>query len=371
MKNKLKVPIPSIPKISFRRFSEKLKVHETVGQAPGTLIYTGKKIQEKVNLEIFSYNEKEIQVESFESAEKLDQVYHPERINWINVSGLSNVKLIEQLGEKFNLHSLLLEDVLHVDQRPKSEDFGDYLFFTIKMFHKQKGTETEFEHISFVLGKNIILCFQENQEDIFDLIRERLKTSFGKIRQKKADYLFYRFIDTIVDHYFVVLDQIAEKLEDLEDEVMDNPKNDTLHRLQLVRKELIYLRRSIYPLRESINTILKSETKLLQKDTERFFTDVYDHTIQVIESMETYRDLLSGIMDLYMNTASNRMNEIMKVLTIMSTIFIPMTFIAGIYGMNFENMPELHYKWSYPLAWLVMIGVAVVMLFYFKKKKWL
>ncbi|MEQ8910579.1 MAG: magnesium/cobalt transporter CorA [Vicingaceae bacterium] len=370
MKRKLKVPV-SIPKINFRRFSEKGKAKETVGQAPGTLIYTGSKNQAKVNVEIFSYNESEIEVKASESFEKVEPTYQPERINWINVSGLHNVELIERIGKKFDLHSLLLEDVLHVDQRPKTEDFGDYLFFTIKMFHKNAEKETEFEHVSFVLGKNLIICFQENPEDIFDLIRERLKSSFGKIRLKKADYLFYRFIDTIIDHYFVVLDQIAEKIEDLEDEVMDKPSTNTLQKLQMVRKELIYLRRSIFPIRESINAILRSETKLLNKETERFFSDVYDHTIQVIESMETYRDLLSGIMDLYMNTASNRMNEIMKVLTIMSTIFIPMTFIAGIYGMNFEHMPELSYRWAYPAAWCLMIGVAIFMLFYFKRKKWL
>lgn len=370
MKRKIKVPV-SIPKINFRRFSEREKVQETVGQAPGTLIYTGSKNQAKVNVEIFSYNETDIDVKASESFEFVENVYQADRINWINVSGLHNVQLIDKIGKKFELHPLMLEDVLHVDQRPKTEDFGEYLFFTIKMFHKNKLKETEFEHISFVLGKNLIICFQENPEDIFDLIRERLKTSFGKIRHKKADYLFYRFIDTIIDHYFVVLDQIAEKIEDLEDEVMDKPSTKTLQKLQMVRKELIYLRRSIFPIRESINTILRSETKLMSKETERYFTDVYDHTIQVIESMETYRDLLSGIMDLYMNTASNRMNEIMKVLTIMSTIFIPMTFIAGIYGMNFDHMPELHYKWSYPIAWIIMIGVAVFMLIYFRKKKWL
>jgi magnesium transporter len=371
MKKRIKVPVPPIPKISFRRFSEKGKANETVGQAPGTLIYTGKKTQEKVHVELYSYDLNEIEIAADENFEQIKRNYKQGRVNWINVSGLHNVKLIEQIGIHFKLHPLLLEDVVHVDQRPKTEDFGEYLFFTIKVFHKKSTQETDFEHISFVLGEDFIICFQENPEDNFDLIRNRLKNSFGKIREKRADYLFYRFIDTIIDHYFIILDGIAERIELLEDEVMERPNNSTLQKLQLVRKELIYLRRSIYPLRESINSILKSETKLLNQETERFFTDVYDHTIQVIESMETYRELLSGIMDLYMNTASNRMNEIMKVLTIMSTIFIPLTFIAGIYGMNFEHMPELKHQWAYPLALGLMVLIALFMLVYFKRKKWL
>jgi magnesium transporter len=198
-----------------------------------------------------------------------------------------------------------------------------------------------------------------------------MRNSYGRIRSRKADYIFYRFIDTVVDQYYLVIDRLAERIELLEDEVMENPTTKTLNQLQNVRKELIFLRRSIHPLRESINTIIKSESKLLHKETERYFSDVYDHTIQIVESMETYRDLLGGIMDLYMNTASNRMNEIMKVLTIMSTIFIPLTFIAGIYGMNFEHMPELAYKWAYPAAWGLMVLVAIFMLFFFKRKKWI
>jgi magnesium transporter len=240
------------------------------------------------------------------------------------------------------------------------------------MFHQSdKEEDLNAEHISFVLGKNTVFCFQEKSGDLFDLIRERMRNSYGRIRSRKADYIFYRFIDTVVDQYYLVIDRLAERIELLEDEVMENPTTKTLNQLQNVRKELIFLRRSIHPLRESINTIIKSESKLLHKETERYFSDVYDHTIQIVESMETYRDLLGGIMDLYMNTASNRMNEIMKVLTIMSTIFIPLTFIAGIYGMNFEHMPELAYKWAYPAAWGLMVLVAIFMLFFFKRKKWI
>lgn len=372
MKRKLKVSVPPIPKLSFRRYSESNKARETIGQAPGTLIYTGKKREEDVHVELFTYDQDSIQESKSNKLDKALSIYDEKKVNWFNVVGLHNIELIHSIGERFNLHPLLLEDVLHVDQRPKSEDFGEYLFFTIKMFHQtDKKDDLNFEHISFVLGKNNVFCFQEKSGDLFDLIRERLRNSYGRIRSRKADYIFYRFIDTVVDQYYLVIDRLAEKIELLEDEVMDNPTTKTLNQLQNVRKELIFLRRSIHPLRESLNTIIKSESKLLQKDTERFFSDVYDHTIQIVESLETYRDLLSGIMDLYMNTASNRMNEIMKVLTIMSTIFIPLTFIAGIYGMNFQHMPELTYKWAYPAAWGLMVIVAIFMLIFFKRKKWI
>lgn len=360
-----------IPKVNFRKFTEFTSFKETIGQAPGTLVYTGNKNEAEVQLEMYSFNKEHIECKGGKSITEVKDIKKSGSVGWLNVDGLHNVELINQVGKEYNLNSLVLEDVLHVDQRPKMEDFGDYIFFTIKMFSNNDNGELEFEHVSFILGAESVISFQERPKDIFDLIRNRLNNSFGKIREKGADYLFYRFIDTIIDHYFIVLDKIAEKIETLEDEVMENPTTKTLQKLQGIRKELIYLRRSIYPLRESINTILKSESPLLSPDTERFFMDVYDHTIQVIESLETYRDLQSGIMDLYMNTASNRMNEIMKVLTIMSSIFIPLTFIAGIYGMNFQHMPELGYNWAYPAVWILMIVLVIVMLLLFKKKKWL
>jgi magnesium transporter len=369
MKNKLSKAL--IPKVNFRRFTEFASFKETIGQAPGTLVYTGNKNQTDVQVEVYSYNKEEIQIKGGKNIAEVKSAKADGKVNWLNVDGLHNIELINEIGKAYRLNSLVLEDVLHVDQRPKMEDFGDYMFFTIKMFYNSPTGELEFEHISFVLGKDSVISFQERPKDVFDLIRERLAKSYGKIREKGADYLFYRFIDTIIDHYFVVLDKIAEKIELLEDEVMENATTKTLQKLQGVRKELIYLRRSIYPLRESINTILKSESPLLSKDTERYFMDVYDHTIQVIESLETYRDLQSGIMDLYMNTASNRMNEIMKVLTIVSTIFIPLTFIAGIYGMNFQHMPELGYTWGYPAVWILMLVLVILMLIVFKKRKWL
>lgn len=361
----------SPPKVAFRRFSEKSKADQLIGQAPGTLIYTGKRHTEKVELELFAFNENELKHHSANQWKEIFKHKLEDRVNWINVAGLSDVALIDQIGQDFKLDKMLLEDVLMVDQRPKAEDFGNHIFFTIKMFHHPGQSGIEFEHLSFVLGENYVISFQEIPEDIFGLLRDRLINSYGKIRSKKADYLFYRFIDIIVDNYFLVLDTLAEKLEVLEDEVMDRPNTETLQKLQKVRKETIYLRRSIYPLRESINFLLKSESKLISEESSQFLNDVYDHTIQIIESLETYRDLHSSVMDLYMNTASNKMNEIMKVLTIMSTLFIPITFIAGVYGMNFQHMPELAYAWAYPAVWVLMFLVAIGMLLFFRYKKWL
>lgn len=369
MKRKLKVP--TIPKIGFIRSAKPEQIRQTIGQAPGTLIYTGKKTEGKVGVEVFSYNAESISEKTSDKFEDCKSILKNDHVNWINIDGLHNIDLINEIGQEFKLHPLLLEDVLNVEQRPKCEEFDKYLFFTIKMFHQTENNGISYEHVSFALGKNMVISFQERPEDLFDLLRDRLRNSYGKIRQKQADYLFYRFIDTIVDNYYLVLDSFAEKIEQLEDEVMENPSTITLQKLQGIRKELIYLRRSVYPLRESINSLMKSESPLMRKETERYFADVYDHTIHVIESLDTYRELLSGIMDLYMNSVSNKMNEIMKVLTIMSTIFIPLTFIAGIYGMNFEHIPELGYRWGYAGVWALMIVIALIMLLLFKRKKWL
>jgi magnesium transporter len=371
MRKKLRVKVPSIPGINFGRSSQPEQVRQTIGQAPGTLIYTGKKTEGKVSIEIFSYDANNIEEKSSNNLADCSDIICNNRINWVNIDGLHNVDLINEIGDQFKLHPLLLEDVLNVEQRPKCEEFENYLFFTIKMFHQTQDQGISYEHVSFALGKNTVISFQERPEDLFDLLRDRLRKSFGKIRNKHTDYLFYRFIDTIVDNYYFVLDSFAEKIEQLEDEVMENPSTKTLQKLQGIRKELIYLRRSVYPLRESINSLMKSESPLMRKETEKYFADVYDHTIHVIESLDTYRELLGGIMDLYMNSVSNKMNEIMKVLTIMSTIFIPLTFIAGIYGMNFENIPELGFEWGYPAVWILMLVIAIIMLLLFKKKKWI
>lgn len=343
------------------------------GLPPGTLIFVGDQRTDKSELELITYNGSEIdEVVSTSSEEIIDQLKE-NRVNWINIDGLHNVKLIEEIGEHFKIHPLLLEDILNSEHRPKSADYEHQLFFTLKTLYNLTDEEIYYEQISFVLGKNYLLSFQEKEGDIFDGFRSRLKKSGisrSRARNKGADYLFYRLIDTVVDSYYLILEKVGERIEHLEDEVYDNPRKETLQKIQKLKKELIFLRRTVYPLREALSRITKGDT-FVKKDTLTFFSDVYDHTIHVIETLETYRDLISSLTDMYMTAISNRMNEVMKVLTIIATIFIPLTFIAGVYGMNFEHMPELEWKYGYLGVWILMLLVFSGMMIYFKRKKWL
>ena len=354
------------PPIKKRR-----RIKRKVGQSPGTLTFIGEKKTDSIEKEIVSYNNDFYEEQTLPTLKELMPFYSAERENWINIEGLHDTAVIENIGKQFSLHPLLLEDVMIVEQRPNSEDFGEYIFFTMKVARDFSGEAIEYEQLSFVLGKNYLLSFQEKPNDHFDMIKERIKTSQGLLRSRKVDYLFYRLIDNVVDSYYLVLDHLADQIEDLEEEVLQQPDNYSLHKLQNIKKELIFLRRSMYPVREALSSLSRRENEIISLETQRYFTDVYDHAIHVIESLETYRELTGGIMDIYMNAVSNRLNEVMKVLTVISTIFIPLTFIVGVYGMNFDNMPELHMKYSYPVVWLIMVLIILIMLYYFKRKKWL
>lgn len=347
------------------------KIKRRIGQSPGTLTFIGEKKTDSIEKEIVSYTPEFYVQQTKPSLKELMEFYSDERENWINIEGLHDTAVIKNVGKQFSLHPLLLEDVMNVEQRPKSEDFGDYIFFTIKIATHLSINGIDYEQLSFVLGKNFLISFQERPNDTFDTVKERLEASKGKLRLRKVDYLFYRLIDSVVDSYYLVLDYLADRIEELEEEVLKRPTTYSLHKLQDIKKELIYLRRSIYPVREALNTLARGENDILSEETQRYFTDVYDHAIHVIESLETYRELTGGIMDIYMNAISNRLNEVMKVLTIISTIFIPLTFIVGVYGMNFDFMPELHIKYGYPAVWAIMILIIILMLYYFKRKKWL
>ncbi|MBL3656170.1 magnesium/cobalt transporter CorA [Fulvivirga sediminis] len=354
---------------------------QKAGLPPGTLIYTGNKLTNKSDIDLISYNEKDIKEYTGKDINNVLPHTDENRVNWLNIDGLHNIDLIESVGGHFNLHPLLLEDILNPDQRPKTDDYENHLFFTLKTLHSiqeeenDEGSVVNYEQISFVLGKHYLLSFQEKEGDLFDGLRERLRqdnhSSATRARKKGADYLFYRLIDTVVDSYYIVLEQVGEKIEELEDEVYLEPSNDTLKQIQRLKKELIFLRKSVYPLRESLSKVIKGEYPLIAPDTITFFSDVYDHTIHVIETIETYRDLTASLMDMYMTSISNKMNEVMKVLTIIATIFIPLTFIAGIYGMNFDNMPELHLKYGYFYTWGLMIAIFIAMIIYFKRKDWI
>jgi len=252
------------------------------------------------------------------------------------------------------------------------EDFGDYIFTVLKMLqYNEEDKETQVEQISIIFGSNWVISFQENTGDVFDPIRERLRTNKGRIRKMGADYLVYALIDAVVDNYFVVLERIGELIEEIEDEIVTNPSPETLQTIHNLKRQVILLRKSVWPLREVISRLERLESKLINKPTIIFLRDVYDHTIQVIDAVETFRDMLSGMLDVYMSSVSNRMNEVMKVLTIIATIFLPLTLVAGIYGMNFAFMPELEWFWGYPFALLVMLAIGLVMLFYFRRRNWL
>jgi len=282
------------------------------------------------------------------------------------------VDIIEKIGNHFNIHPLILEDIVNTGQRPKMEDFIDYIFIVLKMlYYDEKENETKAEQVSLILGSNFVISFQESEGDVFDTIRKRIRSDRGRIRRMGADYLAYALIDAIVDNYFIILEKLGEKIEDIEDELVTNPAPATLQAIHDLKREMIFLRKSVWPLREVVSRLERWESPLINKSLDIYLRDVYDHTIQVIDSIETFRDMLSGLFDIYLSSVSNRMNEIMKVLTIIATIAIPLTVITGIYGMNFQSMPELQWWWSYPIVLLVMLTLGILMIIYFRRKKWM
>ncbi|MFH1127681.1 MAG: magnesium/cobalt transporter CorA [archaeon] len=342
------------------------------GLPPGTLVHTGKKRTEKVKITIFDYDKDHLEEKTVKDVEECFPFKEKPTVTWINIDGIHETDIIGKTGKHFGLHPLVIEDIASIGQRPKMEDFEDYLYIVLKMLsYDEKNNEINAEQISLILGSNFVISFQERAGDIFDPIRERIGSGKGRIRKSGADYLAYALMDAIVDQYFVILETLGERIEDMEEELVTNPTPETLKAIHNMKREMIFLRKSIWPLREVVSGLERGESPLIQKSTAIYLRDVYDHTIQVIDTVETFRDMVSGMLDIYLSSLSNKMNEVMKVLTIIATIFIPLTFLAGVYGMNFEYMPELHVWWAYPLLWLMMIAVAVSMLFYFKKRRWL
>jgi magnesium transporter len=323
----------------------------------------------KVILELISYNRESYDKYESVNPEELIANIRPDRVNWINLDGLHNLEILEKLQSHFGLHALLIEDIL-TDQRPKSEEFEKYLFFTLKMLYRIDDSCIDYEQISFILGPDILLSFQEKEGDLFDGFRERIRLDQGKVRKKQSDYLLYRLIDIIVDNYYNVLDRIGDLIEETEDEAYENPSYKTFHKIQSLKKELIFLRKALYPLREALGKIIKGESEFINDDTLPYFSDVYDHVAHLIDSLDTYKDLTSSLLDIHINAMNTRMNEVMKVLTVISTIFMPLTFIVGVYGMNFKYFPELSWKWGYFAVWGVMLAIVVGMLAFFRRKRW-
>ena len=343
------------------------------GLPPGALVHVGERKVEAVKVRVFEYDEAQLREEQLSTPDECVPPGKRSTITWVDVEGLHDVEALGRLGERFGLHPLVVEDLLNTGQRPKAEDLDEYIFVVLKTVCRSHdgGDGTDVEQVSLVLGPNYVLTFQEREGDAFDPIRDRIRHSRGRVRRMGADYLAYALIDAIVDHYFLVLEWLGERLESLEDQVAAAPTTETQQVIHHLKTELIFLRRSAWPLREVVGGLERSESSLIQETTGVYLRDVYDHAIQVIEALETFRDMLSGMLDIYLSSVSNRMNEVMKVLTIIATVFIPLTFVAGVYGMNFRHMPELEWVWGYPLVWIVMIVVAGLMVIYFRRKRWL
>lgn len=348
------------------------KREKKIGLPPGTAVYTGERKEEEVRISIIDYTEDRFQEMEVETVEECFPFKESPSVTWINIDGIHRVDIVEKIGNHFDLHPLVVEDIVSPHQRPKMEDFGECVYIVIKMLqYDDKEKSIKFEQVSIILGKNFVISFQEMKGDIFEPIRDRIRSGKGRIRKMTSDYLAYALMDTVVDNYYSILEGLGNRIEEIEDIVVVDPKPEILQEIHRLKKEMIFLRRSVWPLREVISRLERDELAYIQKVTQKFFRDVYDHTIQVIDTVETFRDMLSGMHDTYLSSISNRMNEIMKVLTIIATIFIPLTFIAGVYGMNFEFMPELKWRWAYFGVWGVILIIAAFMVIYFRRKKWL
>ncbi len=349
-----------------------MKKLKKVGLPPGTLVHIGNKRTEKVKITIIDYDEKYLQDKEVKSAEECFPYKDKTTVTWINVDGVHEIKVIEEIGKHFNLHPIILEDIVDTDQRPKIKDFGNYLFIILKMlYYDEKDNEMKVEQVSLILGKNYVISFQEREGDVFNSIRERIRNNMGQIRKAGADYLIYALIDAIIDNYFIIIEKLGEEIENLEDKVISTSNPANVQAIHKLKRDLIFLRKSVWPLREVINILERGESPLILESTYLYLRDVYGHTIQVMDTVETLRDIISGILDIYLSSINNRMNEIMKVLTIIATIFIPLTFITGIYGMNFQFMPEIKWPWGYPLILSVMLIIGIIMVVFFKRKKWM
>jgi magnesium transporter len=342
------------------------------GLAPGTLIHVGEKKAEKVVVRVLAYNSEKLIERELENVEEcLEFKNHPDLSFWINVDGLDRVDIIEKLGDCFNIHPLTLEDILNTRQRPKTEDYDSYIYSVLKMILLDpEKKEIIIDQISIIFGFNYILSFQEREGDVFDPVRERFENPSSRLRKSGVDYLAYSLIDAVVDNYFLILEHFGEEIEYLEEGLVTQPRPETLKTIQKYKRDLITLRKSVWPLRELINGLQRVESGLIKETTSIYLRDIYDHTIQVIDSVEELRDILSSMVDVYLSSLSYRMNDVMKVLTVIATIFIPLTFISGVYGMNFKYMPELNWRWGYPAVMFGMILLAVSMFIYFKKRKW-
>ncbi|MFH1728774.1 MAG: magnesium/cobalt transporter CorA [Pseudomonadota bacterium] len=350
------------------------RVSKKIGLPPGSLVHFGKQTEEKprVSLTLVDYDQEKYEEIEIDDIGAIAQYKNSKTVSWININGIHDVPLIEKLGSIFNLNNLVLEDILSTNQRAKFEEYENYFYAVLKIVSFDKiSEELKSEQLSIICGEQFVITFQEEKEDVFGYVRNRIKNSKGKIRKMGTNYLAYALLDSIVDHYFLVLEKIGDKLELLEEEISSSCSEKNLSQIHKYRRDVLYLRKVSAPIRELVHSFNKSELDFIVIDVEHYLRDLYDHTNSVLDTLDSFRDLLSNIFDIYMSAVSNKMNQVMKVLTIIATIFIPLTFIAGIYGMNFEFMPELKWKYGYFGVWTIMIICFAGMICYFKKKKWL
>ena len=340
------------------------------GQSPGSLVHVGERKVDHTRVYVTGYNSEGISHSSLANIDEVPFVANP-GVLWVNIDGLHDIQLIEKVGEIYGISSLTLEDVLNTLQRPKCEDLCEHIYITLKSISMDPSqNEVNVEQVSIFFGQSSVLTFQEKEGDVFRPISERLNNPKARLRRMGADYLAYELLDLVVDNYFVVLEAFGEKLEELEDHLVTDPDRETMHRINQLKRELLFIRKVIWPLREVIGVLERTDSSLISQEIKPYLKDIYDHIIQVIETVEIYREMLSGMLDIYLSSISNKTNEVMKVLTIIATIFIPLTFIVGIYGMNFKYMPELESPYAYPAVWIVMVISVVLMLKYFRRRKW-
>jgi len=352
------------------RFTKKSS--KKAGLSPGSLVHIGDRKIEEIRITLMNYDSETLLEKELPDIEASFPYRDTPPVSWINVDGLHETEVIEKIGAHFGIHPLVLEDIVNTGQRTKAEEFENYIFIVLKMLvYDDAAGHIAAEQVSLILGPHFLFSFQEKEGDVFEFVRERIRKARGRIRKAGCDYLAYALMDAVVDHYFVILERLGDKIELLEEQLLENTTRRMLEDIHHLKREMIFLRKQVWPLREVLNSLIKDPSELIGETTRIFLRDVYDHSIQVIDTIESFRDVLSGLSDLYLSTVSNRMNEVMKVLTVIATIFIPLTFIAGIYGMNFDYMPELKWHWAYPALWLVLIVIFLAMISWFKRKKWL
>ena len=359
-------------KTSVKKEGTKNQFAKIIGKIPGELVYVGKREYQPAVFQLITYNEDSSETLKTGDIEVLIAGMAENKINWIDMDGLSDLESIEKLSKHFNFHPMMAEDIVNTEHLPKTEDFTKYLFFTLKMLKvNPKTQQIEQEHLSLVLGHNLLFTFQEGMEgDVFGGIRERIFANKGRVRKLRADYLFYLLIDAVVDNYYLVLESIREKVELVEDDIIANPSKNMMNNILALKKQLALIRKLVFPLNEELDKLIKEHTDYIHASNLTYIHDAHDHVKHLTNTFEAFREMLGGLMDLYMSNLSHTMNGVMKTLTVLSAVFIPLTFIAGIYGMNFENMPELKWQWGYFGLWAIMIGITASMIAFFRIKKW-